>query len=74
MGRAVNYDSDVVLAQANGPPAIEQKSIFDCLLGNDDKADSTVTVSDEVDTYFEEQPISRKADPLFGAKAMLVHR
>ena len=52
------------VAQASGPPAKKQKSVLDRLLGDDKEVESTVTISDEVNVYFEEQPISRNENPL----------
>ena len=51
-------------AQASGPPAKKQKNVLDRLLGDDEEVESIVTISDEVNAYFEEQPISRKENPL----------
>ena len=61
--KAVDCDAAVVPADTSGPPAKKQKSVLDRLLGDDEEAVSGVTVSDEVDAYFEERPISRKEDP-----------
>ena len=51
-------------AQASGPPARKQKSVLDHLLGDDEEVESTVTISDEVNVYFEERSISCKENPL----------
>ena len=67
MDKVVDCDSAVFsagTAQASGPSAKKQKSVLDHLLGDDEEVESTVTMSDEVDAYFEEWAISRKENSL----------
>ena len=57
MDKSVDCDSAVFstgAAQASEPPTKKQKSVLDHLLGDDDEVELTVTVSDEVNAYFEE--------------------
>ena len=46
------------------PPAKRQKSLLDCLLGDEsEEGGSSVSISVEVEEYFQEHPIRCKDDP-----------
>jgi len=56
-----------------GPSSKKKNCVLDCLLNEDEEVESTVTISDEVDAYFEEHPIIHKEIHLLGGKAAVVN-
>ena len=53
------------VCQVTEPPAKRKKSVLDRLLGDEyEEGGSSVSISDEVEAYFQERPISHKDDPL----------
>ena len=63
----INVCDDFIAAEVSQviePPAKRQKSVLDRLLGDEyEEVGSSVSISDEVEEYFQERPIRRKDDP-----------
>ena len=67
MIQKVSVSNDFIAAevsQVTEPPAKRQKSVLDRLLGDDyEECGSSVSISDEIETYFQEWPIRHKDNP-----------
>ena len=59
-------------AQASEPRTKKQKSVLDCLLGDDEEVELTVTVSGEVNAYLKNGQSAIKNICLHGGKAIAV--